>query len=70
MKEKRLATSGIRRPAEKPERTRTAPRADAAELVMERFGTFNQMDRSFDIAYWQRHGDAAIFRAAWELGRF
>jgi hypothetical protein len=34
---------------------------------MERFGTIDQMDRSFDIIYWQRQGDAAIFRAAWEL---
>ena len=25
------------------------------------------MDRSFDIEYWQRQGDAAIYRAAWEL---
>ena len=25
------------------------------------------MDRSFDIEYWQRQGDAAIFNAAWEL---
>jgi hypothetical protein len=25
------------------------------------------MDRSFDIEYWQCQGDAAIFRAAWEL---
>jgi hypothetical protein len=35
--------------------------------VMERFGTIDQLDRSFDIEYWQRQGDAAIFRAAWEL---
>lgn len=34
---------------------------------MERSGTIREMDRSFDIAYWQRQGDAAIFRAAWEL---
>jgi hypothetical protein len=34
---------------------------------MERFGTIDQMDRSFDIEYWQRQGDAAIFRAAREL---
>ena len=25
------------------------------------------MDRSFDIEFWQRQGDAAIFEAAWEL---
>ncbi len=34
---------------------------------MERFGPIGEMDRSFDIEYWQRQGDAAIFRAAWEL---
>ena len=34
-------------------------------LVMERFGRIRDMDRSFDIEYWQRHGDAAIY-AAWE----
>jgi hypothetical protein len=34
---------------------------------MERFGNLDEMDRSFDIEYWQRQGDTAIFRAAWEL---
>jgi hypothetical protein len=34
---------------------------------MERFGRIEDMDRSFDIEYWQQQGDAAIFRAAWEL---
>jgi hypothetical protein len=34
---------------------------------MERFGTIDEMDRSFDIEYWQRQGDAVIFRTAWEL---
>ncbi len=28
------------------------------------------MDRSFDIEFWQRQGDAAIFNAAWELTEF
>jgi hypothetical protein len=28
------------------------------------------MDRSFDIEYWQRQGDAAIVNAAWELVEF
>ena len=31
---------------------------------MMRFGRVEEMDRSFDIEYWQRQGDAAIFRAA------
>jgi hypothetical protein len=34
---------------------------------MERFGSIRDMDRSFDIEYWQRQGDSAIYRAAWEL---
>jgi hypothetical protein len=34
---------------------------------MERYGSLADKDRSFDIEYWQRQGDAAIFRAAWEL---
>ena len=37
------------------------------DFVMERMGRVEDADRSFDIAYWQRQGDAAIFRAAWEL---
>ncbi len=40
------------------------------DFVMERFGNISDMDRSFDIEYWQRQGDAAIFRAAWELVEF
>ena len=28
------------------------------------------MDRSFDIEFWQRQGDAAIVNAAWELVEF
>jgi hypothetical protein len=35
--------------------------------VMERYGNIRDLDRSFDIEYWQRQGDSAIFRAAWEL---
>lgn len=29
-----------------------------------------EMDKSFDIEYWQRQGDRAIFQAAWELVEF
>ena len=32
---------------------------------MERYGRLTEMDRSFDIAYWQRLGSKAIFEAAW-----
>ena len=43
------------------------PQAPESDFVMERFGSLREADRSFDIEYWQRQGDAAIFRAAWEL---
>ena len=39
----------------------------STDIVMMRFGRIEEMNRSFDIEYWQRRGDAAIFRAAWEL---
>jgi hypothetical protein len=38
--------------------------------AMERYGRIEDMDRSFDIQYWQRQGSEAIFRAAWELVEF
>ena len=34
---------------------------------MERYGRLAEMDRSFDIAYWQRLGPTAIFDAAWQM---
>lgn len=40
---------------------------NTTDFVMERFGKLKEMDRSFDIEFWQRQGDAAIFRAAWEM---
>jgi hypothetical protein len=40
------------------------------DFVMERFGNIQDAGRSFDIEYWQRQGDAAIYRAAWELVEF
>jgi hypothetical protein len=36
-------------------------------FTMERYGRLPDMDRSFDIAYWQRLGPAAIFEAAWQM---
>jgi hypothetical protein len=45
------------------------PEQDQPELsmVVERYGRISEMDRSFDVAYWQRQGPAAIFEAAWQL---
>ena len=48
-----------------PKPTKTT--ASRPEFVMERFGVLKASDRSFDIEFWQRQGDAAIFQAAWEL---
>lgn len=36
-------------------------------FAVERYGQLKDMDRSFDITYWQRQGPDAIFAAAWEL---
>jgi hypothetical protein len=45
----------------------TASSERSSDSVMMRFGRIEDMNRSFDIEYWQRQGDAAIYRAAWEL---
>jgi hypothetical protein len=34
---------------------------------MERHGRLSEMDRKFDIDYWQRLGPEAIFEAAWQM---
>lgn len=34
---------------------------------MEQYGKIEEMDRSFDIEYWQRQGAERIFDAAWQL---
>lgn len=34
---------------------------------MARKGKIEDLDRRFDMAYWQAQGDAARFAAAWEL---
>jgi hypothetical protein len=38
-----------------------------SSTLTERYGKLSEMDRSFDIAYWQRLGPAAIFEAAWQM---
>ena len=37
------------------------PRPDGLISAMMRFGRIEELDRSFDIEFWQRQGDAAIF---------
>lgn len=36
-------------------------------VIMSRLVKLEDADRTFDIEYWQRQGDAAIFAAAWEM---
>jgi hypothetical protein len=36
-------------------------------LVMMRLGSAAEMDRSFDIEFWQSQDNAARFDAAWEM---
>lgn len=59
-------------PARKAKQNVNSTSVETAEtdFVMERFGRIKDADRSFDIEYWQRQGDAAIYRAAWELIEF
>lgn len=43
----------------------------ADQISMMRHGkNIAEMDKSFDIEYWQKQGDKAIFQAAWELVEF
>ncbi len=43
----------------------------SGQITMMRFGrNLAEMDKSFDIEFWQRQGDRAIFRAAWEMVEF
>ncbi len=36
-------------------------------LVMERHGKLEDLDRSFDLQFWQAQSDTARFEAAWDL---
>ena len=36
-------------------------------IIMERKGLLGELDRSFDIQYWQAQPPQARFQAAWEL---
>jgi hypothetical protein len=33
----------------------------------ENYGRFTADDRSWDVAFWQEQGSAAIFEAAWQM---
>jgi len=36
-------------------------------VVMERLGKLEDLDRSFDLQFWQAQSDTARFEAAWDL---
>jgi hypothetical protein len=38
-----------------------------SQLVMELKGRIVEMDRKFDVEFWQRQGSEAIFAAAWQM---
>jgi hypothetical protein len=59
--------SASRRRAASPKVSRAPRSRERSDFAMMRLGRIEEMDRSFDIEFWQRQGDAAIFRAAWEL---
>ena len=46
---------------------RIMPEPKEPAFVMERYGQLKDMDRKFDVEYWQRLGPAAIFEAAWQM---
>ena len=37
------------------------------QAVFERYGKIPELDRSFDLKFWQTRSDAEKFAAAWEL---
>lgn len=41
--------------------------SETTSFKMERYGLLRDMDRSFEIAYWQRLGPQAIFETAWQM---
>ena len=43
------------------------PDTNNTDFVMEGLSRVQDMDRSFDIEYWQRQDSNARFSAAWEL---
>lgn len=44
--------------------------ASANTLVMEHIGNVKDMNREFDVAFWQAQESTARFRAAWEQVEF
>jgi hypothetical protein len=70
MRERFQEQRGGQKRDDDPKPALSVPTGEGPDFVMERFGSIRELDRSFDIEYWQRQGDAAIFRAAWELVEF
>lgn len=51
----------------KPIADRLSRPSGETSLVMERLGRIEDLDRSFDIAYWQAQDATARMSAAWDL---
>jgi hypothetical protein len=51
-------------------KTKTDEKKSGQFTMMRAGKNLAEMDKSFDLEYWQRQGDRAIFRAAWELVEF
>ena len=47
--------------------SRPTKTAGSSDFIMERVGKIKDLDRSFDIEFWQAQDTTARFRAAWEL---
>jgi hypothetical protein len=47
--------------------TTELPTESKAPLIMARLTRLEDADRKFDIEFWQKLGDSAIFAAAWEM---
>lgn len=43
------------------------PEKAKPRFVMERKGKLEDLDRSFDLTFWQAQDDTARFAAAWEM---
>ena len=50
----------------------TSPSANGspARLIMKQYGQIKDMDRTFDVAFWQAQEPTARLKAGWELVEF
>ena len=53
-----------------PQEPSVLQKDDQPSLVMVQYGKLKDMDRSFDVAFWQAQDATARLNAAWELVEF